>query len=59
LLTPFRNGAGVGAPIVVNYQNRSSSGDIELGSDWRVNLDDRLLESLRERFSPENVQVVY
>jgi DNA polymerase-3 subunit alpha len=57
LLTPFRN--GVGAPIVVNYQNRSSSGDIELGSDWRVNLDDRLLESLRERFSPENVQVVY
>jgi DNA polymerase-3 subunit alpha len=59
LLTPFRSGASGAAAIIVNYQNRSSSGDIELGSDWRVNLDDRLLESLRERFSPENVQVVY
>jgi len=59
LLTPFRSGASGSAAIVVKYQNRSSSGDIELGSDWRVNLDDRLLESLRERFSAENVQVVY
>ena len=59
LLTPFRSGASGAAAIIVNYQNRSSSGDIELGSDWRVNLDDRLLESLRERFSPENVHVVY
>jgi hypothetical protein len=58
-LTPFRSGASGAAAIIVNYQNRSSSGDIELGSDSRVNLDDRLLESLRERFSPENVQVVY
>ena len=59
LLTPFRSGASGAAAIIVKYQNRSSSGDIELGSDWRVNLDDRLLESLRERFSAENVQVVY
>ncbi|HXL84781.1 MAG TPA: OB-fold nucleic acid binding domain-containing protein, partial [Casimicrobiaceae bacterium] len=59
LLTPFRSGASGAAAIIVKYQNRSSCGDIELGSDWRVNLDDRLLESLRERFSAENVQVVY
>jgi len=59
LLTPFRSTATGAAPIVLNYQNRSSSGDIELGGDWRVNLDDRLLDGLRERFAPENVQVVY
>ncbi len=59
LLTPFRSTATGAAAIVLNYQNRSSSGDIELGGDWRVNLDDRLLEGLRERFSPENVLVVY
>jgi len=35
------------------------SPSLELGRDWRGNLDDRPLEGLRERFSPENVQVVY
>src|SRR5450631_1678584 len=59
LLTPFRSDATGAAAIIVNYQNRSSTGDIELGGHWRVNLDDRLLEGLRERFAPENVQVVY
>jgi DNA polymerase III subunit alpha len=58
LLTPYRIQNG-GAPIVVRYQNPSSSGEIELGSEWRVNLDDRLLDGLRDRFSSENVQVVY
>ena len=59
LLTPFRSSATGAAAIILNYQNRSSSGDIELGGDWRVNLDDRLLDGLRERFSAENVQIVY
>ena len=30
-----------------------------LSEDWRVNLDDALIERLREWLAPENVQVVY
>ncbi len=30
-----------------------------LSEDWRVNLDDALIEQLRDWLAPENVQVVY
>ena len=35
------------------------AGEMELPDDWRVNLDDALIERLREWLAPENVQVVY
>ena len=53
---PFRRGH---CPITINYQNQTAAGDIELGEDWRVNLDEHLLASLREWLKPENVQVIY
>ncbi len=56
ILEPFRSGT---CPITINYQNGAAGGDIELGSDWRVNLDEHLLDGLRASFKPENVQVVY
>ena len=56
LFKPFRAGA---CPIVLNYQNQQSGGDIELGSEWKVNLDEHLLAGLREWLKPENVRVIY
>ncbi|MCC6193557.1 MAG: DNA polymerase III subunit alpha [Burkholderiales bacterium] len=56
ILAPYRPGD---KPIVVSYCNDRIGGDVELSPDWRVNLDDALVERLREWLRPENVQVVY
>ncbi len=56
LIEPFRRGH---CPVTINYSNHASGGDIELGSDWRVNLDEHLLAGLRDWLAPENVTVVY
>jgi hypothetical protein len=32
---------------------------MQLGDNWRVNLDDTLMASLNEWLRPENVEVVY
>ncbi len=56
LIEPFRRGH---CPVTISYCNQASGGDIELGSDWRVNLDEHLLAGLREWLAPENVAVLY
>ena len=56
LLTPYRNG---GCPVCVCYRNGTASCEVRLGEDWRVRLDDRLMQSLAEWLRPENVQLVY
>jgi DNA polymerase-3 subunit alpha len=56
LLTPYRNGA---CPVSVCYHNGAASCEMRLGEDWRVRLDDRLMQSLAEWLRPENVQLVY
>jgi DNA polymerase-3 subunit alpha len=48
-----------GCPIRVHYRNSEAEGDIPLGDDWRVRLEDPLLEGLREWLSSEGVEVVY
>jgi DNA polymerase-3 subunit alpha len=56
ILAPYRPG---GTPITVSYRNERIGGEVELSADWRVNLDDALIERLREWLAPENVEVVY
>ena len=56
LLAPYRKG---GCPVCVCYHNGTASCEMRLGEDWRVRLDDALMQSLREWLRPENVQVVY
>ena len=48
-----------GCPVTVIYQNEFASGELELGSDWQVNLHDDLLQSLTAHFKPENIEIVY
>ena len=56
ILAPHR--AGV-TPITLHYENNGVGGDFELPESWRVNLDDALIERLREWLSPSNVTIVY
>ena len=56
ILRPYRPG---GTPITIAYRNERIGGEIVLPEDWRVNLDDALLERLRDWLAPENVQVLY
>ncbi|MBL8489792.1 MAG: hypothetical protein JNM82_03325 [Rhodocyclaceae bacterium] len=56
LLHPYRQGA---CPVRVAYRNREAEAEIVLPEEWRLRLDDALLESLAEWLSPDNVKVVY
>lgn len=46
-------------PVTVIYRNDLASGELELGSDWRVYVHDDLLESLTAHFRTGNVEVIY
>src|SRR5712691_10077870 len=56
LLEPYRNGP---CPVAVCYRNGGASVEMQLGDNWRVNLDDALMKSLNEWLKPENVEVLY
>jgi DNA polymerase-3 subunit alpha len=56
ILAPYRRGA---TPVSVHYESNGVAGDFELPDDWRVDLDDALVERLREWLSPPNVTIVY
>jgi DNA polymerase III subunit alpha len=56
MLEPYRQGQ---CAVEVRYRNGGASVEMQLGDDWRVNLDDALLQSLNEWLRPENVEVVY
>ena len=56
ILQPFRPGDKA---VTVSYRNERVAGEVTLSEDWRVNLDDALIERLREWLAPENVQILY
>jgi DNA polymerase-3 subunit alpha len=56
LLSPYKAGS---CPVCVIYKNRDAECRIDLGEEWRVKLDDGLIQSLHAWLSPENVQVVF
>jgi DNA polymerase-3 subunit alpha len=58
LLAPYKTQEG-GCPVWVEYRNPRARCQVRLGEDWRVRLDDRLLESLGSWLKPEAVNVIY
>lgn len=63
LLTPFstqiqKSDANF-CPITVVYCSGLASGELELGSDWRVYLHDDLLQLLNTHFKTENIEIIY
>jgi DNA polymerase-3 subunit alpha len=58
LLSPYTQQDG-GCPVWVDYRNGQAQCRVRLGEDWRVRLDDRLLEMLGGWLKPESVSVLY
>ena len=58
LLAPYTVQEG-GCPVWVDYRTPHARCRVRLGEDWRVRLDDRLLESLGGWLKPEAVNVIY
>jgi DNA polymerase III subunit alpha len=56
LLSPYRQGT---CPVSIVYSNEGAECRIDLGEDWRVKLDDGLIQSLAAWLKPENVQILY
>ncbi len=56
ILGPFRPGE---KRVTIEYRNDRVGGHVELSDDWRVNLDDALIERLHDWLTPKNVHVVY
>ena len=56
ILRPFRPGD---KPVTIAYRNARIGGEVDLPPDWRVNLDEALLDRLREWLAPDSVQVLY
>jgi DNA polymerase-3 subunit alpha len=59
LLGPYRDGGKGGCPVSVVYCNGTAACEIELGEDWRVSLQDSLIDGLHAWFKPDNVRVIY
>ena len=58
ILAPFK-GLDAGCPFAVEYCREEASGEVILGDEWRVQVEDDLLENLRERFGSERVSLQY
>ncbi|MSQ59849.1 MAG: DNA polymerase III subunit alpha [Betaproteobacteria bacterium] len=56
LLAPYRGGK---CPVFVAYNNHDAQCEIDLGEQWRVSLQDELVQALGEWLSPANVQIRY
>jgi DNA polymerase-3 subunit alpha len=55
LLAPFPGATAVR----VRYRNHAAACELVLGPDYRVSLEDGLMQELRNWLKPENVEIVY
>jgi DNA polymerase-3 subunit alpha len=55
-LKPFKSGT---CPIYIEYEQKDKRAKIQLGSEWKVKLQDKLLEKLRVDLGVENIKVCY
>jgi len=55
-IKPFKSGS---CPIYIEYEQADKRAKIQLGSEWKVKLQDKLLEKLRVELGVENIKVCY
>ncbi|HSR61953.1 MAG TPA: DNA polymerase III subunit alpha [Gammaproteobacteria bacterium] len=55
-LSPYRNGKCL---VAIEYRNGEASCNLSLGEQWRVMINDRLIDILKDRFGNESVSVEY
>ncbi len=56
ILEPYRQGR---CPVVIDYRRSDARAELCLGGDWCVQLDDELLQNLREAYGKDSVTLNY
>lgn len=56
IMEPFKGG---NCQPVIRIRNRNAEGDIRLGSDWRLDAEEELIQQLRHEFGSEQVELLY
>ena len=60
MLAAYRGDAEAGGcPVRLSYRNGRAQGDLPFGGNWRVRLEEPLLEQLRDWLSAESVEILY
>lgn len=56
IISPFKNGRSL---VVIHYNSEDAVVDINLGDEWRLTIDDELVDKLSESIGKENVKIDY
>ena len=56
LLLPYANHT---RPVAIDYDNGNTSGRLELGEEWKVEIDEKLIDDLAALIGEENVKLDY
>ncbi len=56
IITPFRNG---NSAVSIQYDNGTAIANLNLGEDWRLTINDDLLDKLSESIGKDNVKIDY
>lgn len=56
LISPFRNG---NSSVSINYHNEDAVANLNLGDEWRLTINDDLLDKLSESIGKDNVKIDY
>ena len=56
IITPFRNGR---SEVSIQYDNKDAIANLNLGEEWRLTINDDLLDDLSESIGKENIKIDY
>jgi DNA polymerase-3 subunit alpha len=59
ILLPFKGGPDTGCPVSISYSRDECTATVSLGESWRVLPEDDLIQSLRDHYGSEQVQLDY
>ena len=46
-------------PVIIEYESDIARGEIDLGDDWKIEINDKLIEELRNLLGENNVNISY
>ena len=55
-IMPFRNGR---SEVSIQYDNKDAIANLNLGEEWRLTINDDLLDDLSESIGKENIKIDY
>jgi DNA polymerase III subunit alpha len=59
ILAPYKREGTTGCLVALEYVGKDASAEIVFGDEWRVEPDDDLIQSLKDNYGADHVQLVY